>query len=249
MSTNEKKPQPVPGQTPASSPPPSTSPPSTTPRTTTPPPSPPKPVTGRGPMVSRRTFLLAAVGASAALATAPFAFANSPGGILNPLIPTPMGETKITSVAELASSANVVSGPLGDMPWMTFYWPYQQSVSPYYKNFLCRVPDGLRDQVTIPSSAVDADGHKYVAYNATCVHLQCLVNPGFADNQYRLQCPCHGSQYEIQDAVPVRGPAFLLNLGRLPRIRLSIKSGQIYAEDWDSSRTLEGTPGLGISGK
>ena len=165
---------------------------------------------------------------------------------MNPLIPPAMGETQIASVAEMATITNTVPGPLGEMFWKTFYWPYQQSVSPYYKNILCRVPDGLRDQVTIDGLAVDADGHKYVAYNTTCVHLQCLVNPGYADGQYRLQCPCHGSQYEIQDAVPQRGPAYLLNLGRLPRVRLSIKNGQIYAEDWDSSRTLEGTPGLGV---
>jgi len=232
MSTTEKKPQPSPGQANAPSPPPSSqAPPSNPPAT-------------RGPLISRRMFLQAAVGGSAALVAASLA---TSGGILGPLVPPAKGPATIANIydAELdpAKATNFVEGPLGRMPYKFFYWPYDPSVSPYYRNVLARVPDSLP---TTDGSVQTVNG-KYVAYNTTCVHLQCLVNPGYADNQYRLQCPCHGSQYEINDAVPQRGPAADLGLGRLPRIRLGVDAqGNIIAKPWDASDNLEGVPGIGL---
>ncbi len=240
MSTSEKKTEvPPSGQT-ASSPPaqprPTTTQSGPKPITSATPP-PPTPNPEKGPLISRRAFMIGAVLASAGLATASIA---SGAGIFSPLIPPPKPETSFASTSEQWWDG-VQSGPLGNMPWKLFYWPYEASASPYYRNILVRVPDAISSQTSQadPWSASDPSG-TYAAYNTTCVHLQCLVNAGFADNQYRLQCPCHGSQYEITDGVPQKGPAFLLNLGRLPRIRLSIRNGNIYAEE------LEGTPGLGI---
>lgn len=246
MSTTEKKPQPTPGQT--NPPSPSSAAgqgSSTSTKTAQSPPSKAQLAStqpSRGPLISRRAFLLGAVIGSAGLAAG--AFATS-GGILSPLVPPAKGESLIATSAELdqalATGTDVVRGPAGDaMPYKFFYWPYDPSVSPYYRNVLARVPDSIASQTS-------SGAGKYVAYNTTCVHLQCLVNPGFADGQYRLQCPCHGSQYEITDGVPQRGPAHDLNLGRLPRVRLKVDSnGNIYAEPWDSSDNLEGVPGLGL---
>jgi Rieske Fe-S protein len=81
------------------------------------------------------------------------------------------------------------------------------------------------------------------AFNVTCVHLRCLVNPGYdtASGEFRLQCPCHGSQYRLTDGVPVAGPAYDLGLNPLPDVQLSVDvNGKISAIG-----NLNGEPGIG----
>jgi len=231
MSTGEKKP---------TSPPPTASPAQA------------PAVPAKKPLVSRRTFLKAAVGASVVLAGASMA---SSGEILSPLIPTAKAKhTLIASALTLETLYDGVRGKTGQeySAWMPFYWPYDPSSSPYYKNALVRLPDELLDpslQNSTPNLA------HYEAWNLTCVHLRCIVNPGYdqATQQYRLQCPCHGSQYRYAECcrseypqkgsntvVPVQGPAFDLGLRPLPRIKLSLDSNNdIYAEEFD------GEPGIG----
>ena len=233
MSTGEKKP---------TSPLPSASPTQSTP-------FPPK-----QPSVSRRTFLKAAVGASVVLAGASMA---TSGSILSPLVPAAKGRQLITNAVDLETHYTTIKGQLGSDGFplqasMPFYWPYDPSVSPYYKNVLIRLPDELLDpsiQGSTPNLA------HYEAWNLTCVHLRCIVNPGYDPDtqQYRLQCPCHGSQYRYAECcrseypatgsncvVPVAGPAFDLGLRPLPRIILSLDSNSnIYAERFD------GEPGIG----
>ncbi|MBO0888502.1 Rieske (2Fe-2S) protein, partial [Candidatus Bathyarchaeota archaeon] len=125
--------------------------------------------------------------------------------------------------------------------------------SPYFKNIVVRLPDDKYLQqptsdtwnganftsapVSFPGSST---GARFVAFNTTCVHLRCLVNPGFGGGQFRLQCPCHGSQYNLTDGVPVEGPAFDLGLNPLPRVELTIDTaGNITAT------SLVGQPGIG----
>ncbi len=163
MSTTEKKPQPAPGQNTSPSPPTASKAPA------------PIPPAARGPMISRRMFLQGAVAGSAILVAASLA---TSGGILGPLVPPARGPSPIANIydAELdpAKATNFVQGPLGPMPYKFFYWPYDPSVSPYYRNVLARVPDSL----PTTEGSVQTSNGKYVAYNTTCVHLQCLVNPG-----------------------------------------------------------------------
>ncbi len=209
-------------------------------------------VAAKQPLVSRRTFLKAAVGASVVLAGASMA---SSGEILSPLIPAAKPKhTLIASALTLETLYDGVRGKIGQeySAWMPFYWPYDPSVSPYYKNALVRLPNELLDtslQNNTPNLA------HYEAWNLTCVHLRCIVNPGYdqATQQYRLQCPCHGSQYRYAECcrseypqtgsdtvIPVQGPAFDLGLRPLPRIKLSLdSSNNIYAEEFD------GEPGIG----
>jgi Rieske Fe-S protein len=211
----------------------------------------------KGPALSRRAFLIGAVGASTLLTLG--ALAQSPG-ILSPLIPTAEPQTIVASATALeaayqaAVSSNAVETALSN-PAVTysdfFYWPYSISVSPYYKNIVVRLPDDQyltgtesTDQYlgnTFTSSPVTSPtGGRFVAFNTTCVHLRCLVNPGYASGQFRLQCPCHGSQYNLADGVPVAGPAHDLGLNPLPKIQLSIdSSGNI------SATSLVGVPGVG----
>jgi Rieske Fe-S protein len=236
MSTGEKKP------------------PATQPTTTSPSAASSTPQPTKQPMLSRRTFLKAAMGASIVLAGASMA---TSGEILSPLIPAAKGRQLITSATDLETQYAGVKGKtdpngLPLQATMFFYWPYDPSVSPYYKNILVRLPDELLDpsiQGSTPNLA------HYEAWNLTCVHLRCIVNPGYdlATKQYRLQCPCHGSQYRYAECcrteylatgsncvIPVAGPAFDLGLRPLPRVILSLDSNNnIYAERFD------GDPGIG----
>ncbi len=225
MSTGEKKP----------GTPPVTSPPTTTP--------PPKPATEIAPpkqdktlMLSRRTFLKAAMGASVVLAGASMA---TSGQILSPLVPPAAGPTIITNAAAFESKYDAIRGQTGQVASQFFYWPYDPSVSPYYKNALVRIPDELLDPSDRGSTPNLAH---YEAWNLTCVHLRCIVNPGYdsASEQYRLRCPCHGSQYLLTTAVPVAGPAFDLGLRPLPRIILKLDSSNNIVAD-----RFDGEPGIG----
>lgn len=233
-----------------------------------PPPSPPAqsapkvPATSKTPPISRRAFLIGAAGVSTLLTAAAFASAARPPdfGILGPLIPNPEVPTVVADAVDLEAKyqAAVAAGTLTtafNSPSTNFSaffaWPYPISISPYYKNIVVRLPDDkyLQGQPTSNqwqgqtfSSSIYSSptGGRFVAFNTTCVHLRCLVNPGYAEGQFRLQCPCHGSQYNLADGVPVAGPAFDLSLNPLPKLELSIDStGKITATN------LNGQPGVG----
>ncbi len=161
------------------------------------------------------------------------------GGILSPLIPPPAGPTIITNAVTLESAYDAIRGKVGQVAYVFFYWPYDVTVSPYYKNALVRIPDEILDSSVRGSTPNLAH---YDAWNLTCVHLRCIVNPGYdpASQQYRLRCPCHGSQYLLTTAVPVAGPAYDLGLRPLPRIKLKMdSSNNIIAYFFD------GDPGIG----
>ncbi len=224
MSTGDKKP------TPQSS-------------TTASPPAPaqqsPQPKPSKALQISRRTFLRAAVGASAVLASAPFA---TSGDFLTfaTLGKEKTGPRVIANAVAfendyLAEKNKPGSDPLTAFKWQVFYFPYPETVSVYYKNVLVRLPDSL---VTNPGPTPSID--HYRAWNTTCVHLRCIVNPGVENGEDRLRCPCHGSQYRIIDGIPVAGPAYYLNLGRVPKVELELVGNDIVA------KKLEGDPGIGV---
>jgi Rieske Fe-S protein len=167
--------------------------------------------------------------------------------ILNPLPPTKEGPTLVTTWKTLNSKYQtaVSKGNLYSPSEYSefFYFPYPVTASPYYKNVITRLPgppDVPTDLVN-PFYPNDPILKKVAAFNLTCVHLRCIVNPGYGSGEFRLQCPCHGSQYRLTDALPVAGPAFDLGLLPLPRVKLSYDSatGSITATD------LDGTAGVG----
>ncbi len=199
--SDEKKPTPQPSTAPS----PSVKAPTVSPQ-------PAKPASAKTSAISRRAFVVGALGASTLLAVAAFAPPSLPSwDILNPLPPTKEGPTQVTTLM-----ITRLPGP-PDIP--------TQIVNPFY--------------------ASDPVLSKVAAFNLTCVHLRCIVNPGYAGNpgsgEFRLQCPCHGSQYRLADAVPVAGPAFDLGLLPLPRVKLSYDpaTGNITATD------LDGVAGVG----
>ena len=220
--------------------------------TTTPPPSstplpastPASAVRIKNPLISRRRFLQGAVAASVVLAAASV---GASGQILGPLIPSSSTSEEIIDWTTLDNRYKDVKGKVGEFQPINysefFYYPYDSSVSPYYKNVIARLPDPIVN----PNPAYSSDPilKHVVAFNVTCVHLRCLVNPGYAGNpgsgEFRLQCPCHGSQYRLTDGVPVAGPAYDLGLNPLPEVQLSVDAnGKISAVG-----TLIGEPGIG----
>ncbi len=196
----------------------------------------------KGPLISRRRFIQAAVAASTVLAAASV---GASGQILGPLIPTSATSQDIIDWKTLDSQYQAVKSssslyqPINYSEF--FYYPYDSSVSPYYKNVIARLPDPLKN----PLYPTDPILSHVAAFNVTCVHLRCLVNPGYAGNpgsgEFRLQCPCHGSQYRLIDGVPVAGPAYDLGLNPLPEVQLSVDAnGKISAIG-----KLIGEPGIG----
>ncbi len=245
MSTDEKKPAASPSTPPSST---GTPPPATPPR----PPVQPTVVTKVAKKsVTRRAFLIGTLAASTGLAIASVASGALPQyDILSPVLPPQLPKGYVIPGAnalalESAYQAAVSSQQPGTFLNPTkfasfFYWPYDVSVSPYYRNIVVRVPDELLDP-SIPRGSTP-DVRHFAAWNTTCVHLRCLVNAGVDDSQYRLLCPCHGSEYRLTDGVPVKGPAFDLGLGLngLPKIVLSMDSNyNLKAERFD------GDPGIG----
>src|SRR5213592_508325 len=225
---------------------PSASTTTTPPPSSTPPPAstPASAVRIKNPLISRRRFLQGAVAASVVLAAASV---GASGQILGPLIPSSSTSEEIIDWTTLDNRYKDVKGKVGEFQPINysefFYYPYDSSVSPYYKNVIARLPDPLVN----PNPAYSSDPilKHVVAFNVTCVHLRCLVNPGYAGNpssgEFRLQCPCHGSQYRLTDGVPVAGPAYDLGLNPLPEVQLSVDaSGKISAIG-----TLIGEPGIG----
>ena len=218
----------------------------TPPPTFTPPPAstPASAVPIKNPLISRRRFLQGAVAASVVLAAASV---GASGQILGPLIPSSSTSEEIIDWTTLDNRYKDVKGKAGEFQPINysefFYYPYDSSVSPYYKNVIARLPDPLVNPN--PSYSSDPILKHVVAFNVTCVHLRCLVNPGYAGNpgsgEFRLQCPCHGSQYRLTDGVPVAGPAYDLGLNPLPEVQLSVDAnGKISAVG-----TLIGEPGIG----
>ncbi len=260
MSDDQKKQAPPPATT-------SQSPPSAQPQKL------PQPI--KNPLISRRAFIIGALGASALLTAGAFATSS---GFLRPLIPSPESENGVVEHTiidwrtlennyQLALSNTPAGQALDPLdlvhqqlnPFASFfYWPYDATASPYYKDVVVRLPDKNPDgspvSLTSASQVFTASGgSRFVAYNTTCVHLRCLVNPGYT-SEYRLLCPCHGSQYRLVDGVPVAGPAFDLGLLPLPQVKLTLDSTGTklvavpFGKNPDGSPILlNGEPGIGRS--
>jgi Rieske Fe-S protein len=60
----------------------------------------------------------------------------------------------------------------------------------------------------------------YHGFSATCTHRGCTVNRVSGG---MIRCPCHGSQFSIEDGSVKAGPA----PKPLPRVPLKVKNGEI----------------------
>lgn len=65
--------------------------------------------------------------------------------------------------------------------------------------------------------------NRFVAYSQKCTHLSCAVTPEF--DKGRLACPCHHGYFDLTTGEVLAGPP----PRPLPRIRLEIRGGILYA--------------------
>jgi Rieske Fe-S protein len=66
---------------------------------------------------------------------------------------------------------------------------------------------------------------EYVAYSQKCTHLSCPVH--FSPESGQIECPCHHGSFEARTGKVLAGPP----PRPLPRIRLRISDGKIFAEE------------------
>lgn len=74
-----------------------------------------------------------------------------------------------------------------------------------------------------PGLLVRPDEDSLVAYASQCTHLQCPVLPDVESGQ--LHCPCHAGYFDLATGEVLAGPP----RRPLPRIRLDVRNGVVYA--------------------
>ena len=79
-----------------------------------------------------------------------------------------------------------------------------------------QTPDGQHVIVSQPRKG------DVVAFSATCTHMGCTVAPAGR----LLQCPCHGSRYDLATGKVLRGPA----PRALSRIPVKVDDGQVVID-------------------
>jgi nitrite reductase/ring-hydroxylating ferredoxin subunit len=62
----------------------------------------------------------------------------------------------------------------------------------------------------------------YYAIGNICMHMQCTLTNGKLKGEI-VECPCHGSQYNVKTGAVVRGPA----LKPEPKYDVKTENGQI----------------------
>jgi len=66
------------------------------------------------------------------------------------------------------------------------------------------LPPDLNDGITfVENLIVEKTGENIKIYSSTCTHLGCKINQ---EKNNKFICPCHGSQFSLNDEV-IKGPA------------------------------------------
>ena len=99
---------------------------------------------------------------------------------------------------------------------------------------LANLPVGGAKAFTYPQEQdtcllVRLDETTLVAYDQRCTHLSCAVIP--QPEQKRFLCPCHEGSFDMATGRPLAGPP----RRPLPRVKLEVREGIIYATGWEAS--------------
>jgi Rieske Fe-S protein len=74
-----------------------------------------------------------------------------------------------------------------------------------------------------PCLLVRLEDERLVAFSQRCTHLSCAVIP--ETEAGRFVCPCHKGSFDLASGQPLAGPP----RRPLPRIRLEVRDGVVYA--------------------
>ena len=155
--------------------------------------------------LSRRRLVIAGSAAAGALAAA-----RAPAAAKKPRRMKPQQGDVLVHAFGANAAQPIASKEVGDEPLSAF------SMEPAIR----LVRDGsLHNQlvvVRVDADAISAKAQGYavadangsfLVYSAACTHTGCEVN-GWRGESRRLVCPCHGSEFDVQDAARVvNGPA------------------------------------------
>jgi Rieske Fe-S protein len=151
--------------------------------------------------ISRRDALKSLAALSGTLALTPF---------------LPIGDFLIQSTTFNIQRQRIAN--IKDIPFnsrLIFTYPItgntERDNDPFRKFVLIRLPNG-----------------QFKAYSTVCLHLWCLVD--YKTERQQIECPCHGSIYDPNTGIAIRGPAALQPNKTLPEVKLEIdEKGDIYA--------------------
>jgi len=75
---------------------------------------------------------------------------------------------------------------------------------------LAEIPEGEVRAYDVPAGrvAVVHTEHRLLAFGDECTHRGCSLSEGaFDDRDGTVECPCHGSVFDVETGEPVEGPA------------------------------------------
>jgi 3-phenylpropionate/trans-cinnamate dioxygenase ferredoxin subunit len=75
---------------------------------------------------------------------------------------------------------------------------------------LAEIPEGEVRPYDVPVGrvAVAHMEHRLFAFGDECTHQGCSLSEGdFDDRAGTLECPCHGSVFDVETGEPIEGPA------------------------------------------
>lgn len=93
---------------------------------------------------------------------------------------------------------------------------------------LAQIPVGTAIQFAYPTDndpclLIRISENELAAFSQKCTHLSCAVVPRVSEHE--LFCPCHEGRFDLETGKPISGPP----RRPLPRIKLEVRGGTIYA--------------------
>jgi Rieske Fe-S protein len=167
------------------------------------------------PHISRRTALIVGAGASAAVVAACSSGSNSSGSATTANAAAGGGPTSEAAGDSPAGGTSLAGGA------STPAKSGGDDLGP-----LSAVPVGQAKAVTLPGGKpgilARPTATTAACFSAICTHMGCTVN---ADGD-KLNCPCHGSQYDALTGKVLRGPA----PAPLPGVPVTVTNGQVVTK-------------------
>jgi Rieske Fe-S protein len=77
-----------------------------------------------------------------------------------------------------------------------------------------------------PCILIRQTADRFVAYSRTCTHESCAVT--YRAGESRLQCPCHGGAYAVEDGRVLQGPP----PRGLDRLRVAVEDGDVVVGEF-----------------